>query len=197
LIAILHTILREPSYVQKVIIREIAEQSSKIIVMSKRAVEFLTTIYEIPLDKIQIIEHGVPDLEEPEENHVKTLASFKNHRVLLTFGLLSRNKGLETVVRALPKIVEKHPDVMYVVLGNTHPGVLKHSGEEYRDHLKSLAAQLGVSQHLAFINKFVTDAELINYLTASDYQRYIIICCWCRFSGGINPLLARYRIAGP
>jgi len=168
LISILHTVLRDPSYVQKVIIREIAEQSSKIIVMSKRAVEFLTTIYEIPTDKIQIIEHGVPDLEEVEDNHVKNLASFKNHRVLLTFGLLSRNKGLETVVRALPKIVEKHPDVMYVVLGNTHPGVLKHSGEEYRDHLKSLAAQLGVSQHLSFINKFVSDEELINYLTASE-----------------------------
>jgi glycosyltransferase involved in cell wall biosynthesis len=168
LISILHTILRDPSYVQKIIIREIAEQSSKIIVMSKRAVEFLTAVYEIPADKIQIIEHGVPDLEAPEDNPVKNLAAFKNHRVLLTFGLLSRNKGLETVVRALPKIVQQHPDVMYVVLGNTHPGVLKHSGEEYRDHLKSLAAQLNVSQHLSFINKFVTDEELINYLTASE-----------------------------
>lgn len=87
---------------------------------------------------------------------------------MLTFGLLSRNKGLETVVKALPKIVEKHPDVMYVVLGNTHPGVIKSSGEEYRDHLKSLAAQLKVSQHLSFINKFVTEDELINYLTATE-----------------------------
>ena len=168
LISILHTVLKDPSYVQKVIIREIAEQSSKIIVMSKRAVEFLINIYEIPVSKIQIIEHGVPDLEEPIDNPVKNLASFKNHRVLLTFGLLSRNKGLETVIRALPEIVAKHPDVMYVILGNTHPGVLKHSGEEYRDHLKSLAAQLNVSKHLAFINKFVTDEELINYLTASE-----------------------------
>jgi glycosyltransferase involved in cell wall biosynthesis len=168
LISILHTVLKDPSYVQKVIIREIAEQSSKIVVMSKRAVEFLVNIYEIPIERIQIIEHGVPDLEEPEDNPVKNLAAFKNHRVLLTFGLLSRNKGLETVVKALPAIVAKHPDVMYVVLGNTHPGVLKHSGEEYRDHLKTLAAQLGVSQHLAFINKFVTDEELINYLTAAE-----------------------------
>jgi glycosyltransferase involved in cell wall biosynthesis len=168
LISILHTILKDPSYVQRIIIREIAEQSSKIIVMSKRAVEFLTTIYDIPADKIQIIEHGVPDLEAPEINPVKTLTSFKNHRVLLTFGLISRNKGLETVIRALPKIVEKHPDVMYVILGNTHPGVVKHSGEEYRDHLKSLAAQLKVSQHLSFINKFVAEDELIDYLTAAE-----------------------------
>lgn len=168
LISILHTILKDPSYVQRIIIREIAEQSSKIIVMSNRAVEFLTTIYDIPAEKIQIIEHGVPDLEAPKINPVKNLSQFKNHRVLLTFGLLSRNKGLETVVKALPKIVEKHPDVMYVVLGNTHPGVIKSSGEEYRDHLKTLAASLKVSQHLSFINKFVAEDELINYLTAAE-----------------------------
>jgi len=168
LISILHTVLKDPSYVQRIIIREIAEQSSKIIVMSKRAVEFLTTIYDIPADKIQIIEHGVPDVEAPEENPVKNLSQFKDRRVLLTFGLISRNKGLETVVKALPKIVDKHPDVMYVVLGNTHPGVIKNSGEEYRDHLKTLASQLGVSKNLSFINKFVTEEELVNYLTACE-----------------------------
>jgi glycosyltransferase involved in cell wall biosynthesis len=168
LISILHTILKDPSYVQRIIIREIAEQSSKIIVMSKRAVDFLTNIYDVPAEKIQIIEHGVPDLEAPEINPVKSLSQFKNHRVLLTFGLLSRNKGLETVIKALPKIVEKHPDVMYVVLGNTHPGVIKSSGEEYRDNLKSLAAQLKVSQHLSFINQFVAEDELIDYLTATE-----------------------------
>ncbi|MEO6149012.1 MAG: glycosyltransferase family 4 protein [Mucilaginibacter sp.] len=168
LISILHTILKEPSYVQRIIIREIAEQSSKIIVMSQRALEFLTSIYDVPEEKIQIIEHGVPDLEAPVSNPVNTLSCFKNHRVLLTFGLLSRNKGLETVIRALPKIVEKHPDVMYVILGNTHPGVLKNSGEEYRDSLKRLASDLGVSKNLAFINKFVSEEELINYLTACE-----------------------------
>ncbi|HEY0245976.1 MAG TPA: glycosyltransferase family 4 protein [Mucilaginibacter sp.] len=168
LLSILHTVLKDPSYVQRIIIREIAEQSSKIIVMSHRAVEFLTTIYDIPAEKIQIIEHGVPDVEAPEVNPVKSLTSFKNKKVLLTFGLISRNKGLETVVRALPKIVEQHPDVMYVILGNTHPGVIKNSGEEYRDHLKTLAAQLGVSQNLSFINKFVSEEELIQYLTAAE-----------------------------
>jgi glycosyltransferase involved in cell wall biosynthesis len=168
LISILHTILKDPSYVQRIIIREIAEQSAKIIVMSKRAVEFLTTIYDIPVEKIQIIEHGVPDVEALEVNPVKSLSQFKNHRVMLTFGLISRNKGLETVVKALPKIVKDHPDVTYVVLGNTHPGVLKNSGEEYRDHLKTLAAQLGVSKHLCFINKFVSEEELVNYLAAAD-----------------------------
>ncbi|PTQ99426.1 glycosyltransferase involved in cell wall biosynthesis [Mucilaginibacter yixingensis] len=168
LISILHTVLKEPSFVQKIIIRELAEQSSKIVVMSRRAVDFLTEIYDVPVEKIQIIEHGVPDLEAPANNPVKNLAAFKNHRVLLTFGLLSRGKGLETVIKALPEIVQQHPDVMYVVLGNTHPGVLKSSGEEYRDYLKSLAAQLGVAKNLTFINKFVTDEELIDYLTAAE-----------------------------
>ncbi|HEY4194115.1 MAG TPA: glycosyltransferase, partial [Mucilaginibacter sp.] len=111
---------------------------------------------------------GVPDLEAPEISPAKSLSPFKNRRVLLTFGLLSCNKGLETAINALPKIVVNHPDVMYVVLGNTHPGVIKSSGEEYRDHLKALAARLKVSKHLSFINKFVAEEELINYLTAAE-----------------------------
>ncbi len=168
LITILHTVLKDPSYIQKVIIREIATQSAYIVVMSKKAVGFLTTVYDIPAEKIRLIEHGVPDLEAPENNPIKGIAAFRNHRVLFTFGLINRGKGLETVIKALPKIVEQHPDVMYVVLGNTHPGVLKNSGEEYRDHLKRLATQLGVEKHLTFINKFVSEEELFYYLSAVD-----------------------------
>jgi glycosyltransferase involved in cell wall biosynthesis len=168
LISILHTVLREPSFIQKIILREIAHQSAKVIVMSRRAVDFLITIYEIPVDKIQLIEHGVPDMEAPIDNPVKKLPAFRNKRALFTFGLISRNKGLETVVRALPQIVAKHSDVLYVILGNTHPGVLKNSGEEYRDHLQRLATRLGVKNHVIFINKFVTDEELVNYLTAAE-----------------------------
>lgn len=168
LITILHTVLKEPTFLQQIIIREIANQSAKIVVMSKRAVEFLIDIYQIPEEKIQRIEHGVPDLEPVINNPLKNLPAFKNRTVLFTFGLISRNKGLETVIRALPKIVVNHPEVMYVVLGNTHPGVRKNSGEEYRDSLKKLAAQLGVEKHLCFINQFVSEDELHNYLTACD-----------------------------
>ena len=168
LITILHTVLKDPSFMQQIIIREIAAQSAKIVVMSKRAVEFLTDIYTIQPDKIQRIEHGVPDLELIGANPVKTLSAFRNKTVLFTFGLISRNKGLETVILALPKIVENHPDVMYVILGNTHPGVRRSSGEEYRDSLKRLAIQLKVDNHLTFINQFVSEEELFNYLYASD-----------------------------
>jgi glycosyltransferase involved in cell wall biosynthesis len=168
IISILHTILNSPTFLQKAIIREIAKRSSKIVVMSNRAVSFLTEIYQVPKEKIQVIEHGVPDLEAPLVNPVKEIAQLKDKKILLTFGLISRNKGLETVVKALPKIVETHPDVVYVILGNTHPGVVKNSGEEYREYLKQLAVELNVEKHLVFMNRFVEEEELINYLSAAD-----------------------------
>lgn len=168
IISILHTILNTPTYLQKSIIKEIAKRSSKIVVMSNKAVGFLEDIYQIAKEKIQVIEHGVPDLEAPTVNPIKSLPELKDKKILLTFGLISRNKGLETVVKALPKIVLHHPNAVYVVLGNTHPGVVKDSGEEYRDYLKQLAADLNVSDHLIFMNKFVKEEELIDYLTAAD-----------------------------
>jgi len=168
LITILHTILKDPSFMQLTIIREIAKYSAKVVVMSQRAVGFLTSIYDIPLDKIQLIEHGVPDLEPKDDNPINLSTAFKNRKVLFTFGLIGRNKGLETVISALPKIVEKHPDVMYVILGTTHPGVIKSSGEEYRDSLKKLARKLKVENHITFINKFVSEHELYDFLTACD-----------------------------
>lgn len=168
IIAILHTVLKDPSFMQLTTIREIAKYAAKIVVMSRRAVGFLTSIYGIPLDKIQFIEHGAPDLEAKRENPIKSTLAFQNNRVLFTFGLISRNKGLETVIRALPAIVAQHPDVMYVILGATHPGVIKNSGEEYRDSLKQLARELHVEKNISFINKFVSESELFDYLTAAD-----------------------------
>ena len=168
IISILHTILNTPTYLQKSIIKEIAKRSAKIVVMSNKAVDFLETIYDIPSTKIQVIEHGVPDLEAPQINPIKQIPELIDKKILLTFGLISRNKGLETVVKALPHIVKQNPDVVYVVLGNTHPGVVKDSGEEYRDYLKQLALDLNVADHLIFMNRFVAEEELIDYLTAAD-----------------------------
>jgi glycosyltransferase involved in cell wall biosynthesis len=168
LITIFHTILKDPNYMQLTVLREVAKYSSRIVVMSHRAVGFLTSIYGIPFEKIQLIEHGVPDLEPKAENPVRNSLAFKGKKVLFTFGLISRNKGLETVIEALPKIVEKNPDVMYVILGTTHPGVIRNSGEEYRDSLKRLAKKLNVENNLTFINKFVSEQELHDYLTACE-----------------------------
>jgi len=168
LISILHTILDHPSFIQKIIIQEIAQQSELVVVMSKRSVESLVNIYGLSRDKISMIEHGVPDREAAVPNPVKQLSAFLDHKVLLTFGLINRNKGLETVIKALPFIVDRHPEVMYVVLGNTHPGVIRNSGEEYREELKKLSIKLGVETHISFINKFVSEDELVNYLSAAD-----------------------------
>ena len=168
MVSILHTILNNPSYMQLTITREIAGYSSKVVVMSRRAVDFLTTIYNIPKDKIRLIEHGVPDFEAKTINHLKNSLVFKNRKVLFTFGLISKNKGLETVIEALPEIVRKNPNVLYVVLGATHPDIIRDSGEEYRDGLNWLATKLNVKDHLIFINQFVNEEELFDYLTAAD-----------------------------
>lgn len=168
LIVILHTVLKTPNYQQLTIIREIAKRSAKIVVMSKKAINFLSTIYQIPKSKLQLIEHGVPDLEVKQDNPVKRSSLFKDRKTLFTFGLISRNKGLETVIEALPEVVKTHPDVHYVILGSTHPGVLRHNGEEYRESLKKLASKLGVEKHVSFVNKFVSEEELHDYLTACD-----------------------------
>jgi glycosyltransferase involved in cell wall biosynthesis len=165
-ITILHTVLKEPNFMQQTIIKELATKSSKLVVMSKKAVLFLTSIYQIPSAQIKLIEHGVPDLEPILNNEIAQSDLFKNRKVLFTFGLIGRNKGLETVIKALPAIVEQHPDVLYVILDNTHPGVVKHNGEEYRDSLKTLAKDLGVEKNIAFVNKFVSENELHQYLTA-------------------------------
>ena len=168
IITILHTVLKQPTYIQQTIIQQIAKRSSSIVVMSQKAIGFLTSIYQVPKEKIKYIEHGVPDLEPSTDNPIKKAYPFKDSKVLLTFGLISRGKGLETVVEALPEIVKLHPDVKYVVLGNTHPGVVKNAGEEYRDSLKRLAKKLNVENHLVFVNKFVDEQELHHYLSAAD-----------------------------
>ncbi len=166
-ITTLHTVLKEPSFLQKTILQQIARKSSKVIVMTRLAIKFLKTIYDIPEEKIALIEHGVPELAGTAHMQ-KELLPFTDKRILFTFGLLSKNKGIETVIRALPEVVKNHPDIMYIVLGKTHPAVLRHCGEEYRNHLKQLAEELHVDKHIHFIDKFVNDEELFTYLKSVD-----------------------------
>ncbi|MEO5911681.1 MAG: glycosyltransferase [Pelobium sp.] len=168
LITILHTVLKDPSYLQKLIIQEIAKQSSRVVVMADKAVQFLKDIYDVPSEKIVKIEHGVPDYEVSLENTLNGSNHFSNKKVLLTFGLISRNKGLETVIKALPEIVQKHSDVVYTIIGSTHPHVKKNNGEEYRDYLKLLAKNLGVSKNVNFINSFLAEDEVMDYLRATE-----------------------------
>lgn len=165
---ILHTVLERPDPIQLSITRKLADKAVNVIVMSKKAVQLLRDAYCIPLGKIKCIPHGVPDFEKPDIQAAKRHLDYPTGKTLLTFGLIGPSKGLETVVRALPAIREQHPDVKYIILGKTHPGVLKHFGEDYRDNLKRLATQLGVAEHLVFVSKFMDEKSLHAYLSACD-----------------------------
>jgi glycosyltransferase involved in cell wall biosynthesis len=163
-----HTIMKDPSYTQRSVIEEIGRKAARVVVMSRGAVDFLTGIYNIPPGRIVLIEHGVPEHEKLSRSRVKEKYGLENRSILLTFGLLSRNKGIETVINALPAVVEKHPNLLYLVLGATHPSVIRHSGEEYRNFLRRIVKNKGLDNHVYFNNEFVSEDKLFEYLTAAD-----------------------------
>jgi glycosyltransferase involved in cell wall biosynthesis len=163
-----HTILVKPDFHQKEVLKKIAAFSSKIIIMNRLAIGFLHEIYEVPEEKIIRIEHGVPDYEYYADRLLPKPKEWESRKVIMTFGLIGRSKGIETAIRAMPEIVAKHPEVLYVVLGKTHPNIIRYSGEEYRDYLKKLAEDLGVSDNVVFINKYTSELELMSLLKASD-----------------------------
>ncbi len=167
IIVTLHTILKAPSYNEKAVLQVICKMANKIVVMSHKAIEFLVSIYNVPKKKIAFIEHGVPDIHFSAEKSKKEF-KLENKKVLLTFGFIGRNKGIETVIKALPKVVEKHPEVIYIILGKTHPNVLRHSGEEYRIFLMRLVKSLLLEEHVIFLNEFINEQDLFKYLCASD-----------------------------
>ena len=167
LIVTLHTVIQTPSNNQKEVLQTICRMANRVVVMSCKAIEMLVDIYEIPRNKIAYIEHGVPDIQYVQEK-VKTEFKLENRKVLLTFCFVGRNKGIETAIKALPKVVEKHPEVMYIVLGKTHPNVLKHAGEEYRLSLIQLIEDLKLEKNVVLLNEFSTQKELFKYLYASD-----------------------------
>jgi glycosyltransferase involved in cell wall biosynthesis len=168
LIVTFHTVIREPSHIQKTIVQELSNKAFKVIVMSNKAVKFLLEIYNIPEEKIEIIEHGVPVGKVFHRDTAREKFNFHNKTALFTFGLLSRNKGIETVIKALPKVIEKHKNILYVVLGNTHPKVLNRNGEEYREYLLRLVKEYGLEDYVYFYKNFVPEDLLMEYLYASD-----------------------------
>jgi len=168
LVATLHTVLREPDSWQRAVLDEIAHLSDRLIVMSELAASLLRDVYNVPAAKIDLIPHGVPDLPFTDPNYFKDSFGTQGKSVLLTFGLLSPNKGIENVIRALPKILEQHNDVVYIVSGATHPHVRRSEGERYRESLEALASELGVSSKVIFNNRFVSSEELIEHVGAAD-----------------------------
>lgn len=167
-IVTLHTVLEQPNAEQRAVIDALARRAFKLIVMAEKGVEILKAVHGIGGDQVTIVPHGVPDRALLPTADLKPAFEFDGHRVLLTFGLLSPNKGIETMIRALPRIVAGHPDVLYVVLGATHPHLVAREGEAYRESLVSLAGELGVSNHVRFIDGFLAQERLLDYLQATD-----------------------------
>jgi glycosyltransferase involved in cell wall biosynthesis len=164
----LHTVLREPNPDQRRVLEEIATLSDRVIVMSKQSSEILQEVFKVPADKIDLIPHGIPDLPFTDPSFYKDGFGTEGKEVLLTFGLLSPNKGIENVIKALPQILARHSNVVYMVSGVTHPHILRREGDKYRQSLQSLAKELGVEASVIFRNRFVSPQEMVELIGAAD-----------------------------
>ncbi|MBN1448700.1 MAG: glycosyltransferase family 4 protein [Bacteroidetes bacterium] len=168
IVTTLHTILREPDPDQKRVLLDIAALSDRLIVMSARGVEFLREIYGVSPEKIDLIPHGIPEVPFVDPSFNKDVFGVEGKTVLLSFGLLSASKGIENVISALPAILARHPNVVYIVLGATHPNVVKNDGETYRISLQWLAQEKGVESQVIFYNRFVSLEELVEFISVAD-----------------------------
>jgi glycosyltransferase involved in cell wall biosynthesis len=164
----LHTVLREPNPDQLMVMEEIAELSDRLIVMSQLSSQFLQEIFKVPGGKIDMVPHGVPDLPFLDPNFYKDRFGVEGKAVLLTFGLLSPNKGIENVIQALPQILAKHKNVAYIVAGATHPHILRREGDKYRNRLKALAKEVGVESQVIFYDRFASPEEMAEFIGAAD-----------------------------
>lgn len=167
-ITTMHTVIREPEPEYRTSTEKLIKYSEKLIVMSQTAVEMLKDVYRAPEEKIEVIFHGLPDYPFNNCGKYKKILNLKGAPLVLTFGLLSQNKGIESVLEALPEVVNQYPDLVYLILGATHPVVKKNFGEAYRNYLKSKVSELGLENNVVFHDKFVEKEELCNYILASD-----------------------------
>jgi glycosyltransferase involved in cell wall biosynthesis len=168
IVTTLHTVLREPDPDQRMVMNEIASLSDRMIVMSQNSAEILQEVFHVPQHKIDLIPHGVPDVPFIDPNFYKDCFGTEGKIVMLTFGLLSPNKGIENVIQALPHILSQHGNVVYMVAGVTHPHIRRREGDQYRLYLQNMAQDLGVAANVIFHNKFVSPQELIELIGSAD-----------------------------
>jgi glycosyltransferase involved in cell wall biosynthesis len=164
----LHTVLERPSPGQRRVVTELAALSDRLVVMSEKGRAFLSDIYKVDARRVCVVPHGIPDMPFVDPNYYKDQFDVEGKKVILTFGLVAPNKGIENVIRALPDVVARHPDVVYIVLGATHPHVKKASGEAYRLSLQQLARDLGVDDRVLFHDRYVDRETLCEFLGAAD-----------------------------
>ncbi|THD48491.1 MAG: glycosyltransferase [Bradyrhizobium sp.] len=164
----LHTVLARPTAVQRAVLNGIVEASSKIVVMAEKGRELLRSVYHVPDDKIEVIAHGIPEVAFSGPDAAKARLGFAGRPVILTFGLLSPNKGIEVMIDAMPLILKRRPDAVYVVLGATHPNLVRDQGEAYRESLIARVRELGVEDHVVFLDRFVDQATLLEFISMCD-----------------------------
>ena len=164
----LHTVLEHPDADQRRVFNELVDLSSRVVVMAERARGMLRSFYGVEEGKIALVPHGIPDVAFTDTSFYKDQFEVAGRPVMLTFGLLSPNKGIEYVIRALPEIVRAHPRLVYIVLGATHPNLVREEGESYRLQLERLARSLGVEKNVLFVNRYVSNEELCEYIGAAD-----------------------------
>ncbi|HII79191.1 MAG TPA: glycosyltransferase, partial [Methanosarcina sp.] len=167
-ITTLHTVIKEPQPEYRASTEKLIQYSEKLVVMSQTAVDMLKEVYNVPDEKIEVVFHGLPDYPFNNCSKYKRMLNLKGSPLILTFGLLSPNKGIESMLEALPAVVSQYPDLTYLILGATHPVVKKHSGEIYREYLMKRVSELGLENNVVFHDKFVEKEELCNYILASD-----------------------------
>ena len=164
----LHTVLAKPTAVQRAVMERIVEASSKVVVMANKGHELLRSVYRVPDDKIEIIAHGIPDFPFIGPEAAKAKLGYADRSVILTFGLLSPSKGIEVMIDAMPSILKRRPDAVYVVLGATHPNLVRDKGEAYRESLMTRVRELGVEDHVVFLDQFVDQATLLEFISMCD-----------------------------
>ena len=188
----LHTVLREPNPDQRVVMVKIAALSERLIVMSQYSSRVLREVFNVSSEKIDLIPHGIPDLPFERPEIYKELFSCQGKSVLLTFGLLSQNKGFENVIQAMPRILSSHSNAVYMIAGATHPHVRAREGDRYRIELQALAKKLGVEQQVLFVNRFVAPEEMAALVGSAD----IYVTPYCHEAQAVSGTLAYALGAG-
>lgn len=168
IVTTLHTILPQPEEGKRKMTQKIAQRSEKLIVLSNTAVQILENVYNIPKEKITVIHHGVPIYNSLSKEETKSKLGLSDKIVLSTFGLINPGKGIEYALSGISLAVEKYPNILYLILGETHPKVKRLYGEDYREKLIEMVKELGLENNVTFINKYLKKEELLEYLTATD-----------------------------
>ena len=163
-----HTVLPHPTAGQKVILQILARKAAVVISMTRRSACLLEKVYAVHYEKITVIPHGVPLFERKDREGLKMFYGYTGRQVVTTFGLIGPSKGLEIGITAVKKLVEKHPDLLYIIAGRTHPVLLRKEGESYREKLLKMCSDLGLDNHVQFVNRFLEVEELGDYLYLTD-----------------------------